>query len=198
MRKKVLFITSRPIYPITDGGQIRTAQQLNFLSKCYDVDIICQTERFVTKLSGQQFLLKHKVEYFRTPRWKSYLRTLRFLFNHKPLQVNYYYDQRIARYIKKHFSSYDIVFCNNIRTAEYVRELNGVKKVLDFVDAISMNYEKAKDKASGLKKLIYSIDYRRCKRYEQLVLESFDSCAIISEIDKSYIENVQKNLCGRE
>ena len=69
---------------------------------------------------------------------------------------------------------------------------------MDFVDAISMNYEKAKLKAHGLQKIIYTIDYKRCKQYEQMVLDVFDRCAIISEVDKQYIlQYEKKDICCR-
>ncbi len=191
--QRVLFITSRPIYPIVGGDQIRTAQQLEFLLQRYEVDVLYQSEQFAGQdLVKQNAPSVHKVICFRLPRWKSYLQTLLFLFNRLPLQVNYYYDRRIAQYIRRHKSEYDIVFCNNIRTAEYVRKLNGIKKAIDFVDAISMNYEKAQKLAHGIKKWIYAIDHKRCLRYERQVLNSFDSCAIISEIDKQYILKCQQ------
>lgn len=193
--KKILFISSRPIYPIVGGDQIRTAQQLEFLVKRFKVDVIYQAELFWEQKEPINKYLPsvNKVVCFNLPKWKSYLYTLRFLFNNLPLQVNYYYDDRIQRYLEKHYLEYEFVFCNNIRTAEYVRNLVGIRKFIDFVDAISMNYEKAQKQAHGLKRLIYNIDYKRCLRYEQQILSSFDSCAIISEIDKQYILKCQLN-----
>ena len=98
----------------------------------------------------------------------------------------------IAKKIDSILPNYDCVFCNNIRTAEYVREKNSLIKYLDFVDAISMNYDKARREAKGLKKLIYEIDYRRCRSYEQQCLVAFDSCAVISDVDNQYILSCQK------
>ena len=185
--KRLLFISSRPIYPIIGGDQIRTAQQLEFLCTKYKVDVIYQTE-VQSKMLICKYLPVVSVEKcFRSSKWMNYMRTLYFLCNHLPLQVNYYYDKEMKRYIDLHLSEYDIVFCNNIRTAEYVRRASNIVKVIDFVDAISMNYEKAKSKAKGLKRLIYEIDYRRCRRYERQVLKDFDRCATISEIDRQYI-----------
>lgn len=42
--KKALFISSRPIYPIIGGDQIRTAQQLDYLLQRYEVDVVFQSE----------------------------------------------------------------------------------------------------------------------------------------------------------
>lgn len=199
--KKVLFISSRPIYPIIGGDQIRTAQQLEFLLEKYDVDVVYQCtskdngilKKYAPKVNKSIFFKISKIQY--------YIQTLRFLFNNRPLQVNYYYNKKMKSYIDSCINEYDIVFCNNIRTAEYVRTTIGVIKLMDFVDAISMNYEKAKTKAHGLKKIIYMIDYKRCKKYEQSILNSFDRCAIISDIDKQYLcqnNNINISVIGNK
>lgn len=191
MAKKMLFISSRPIFPITGGDQIRTAQQLELLCRHFDVDVLYLTpnpedvaiEQFVTPIC-------HTFR-FHISRMRHYALTMRFLFNRLPLQVNYYYSPRVAKKVNSIIGGYDAVFCNNIRTAEYARR-HHVVKYLDFVDAISMNYDKARRKAGGLKRIIYSIDYRRCRRYEQECLNAFDSCAIISEVDNNYIQSCAK------
>lgn len=190
--KKILFISTRPIFPVLGGDQIRTVQQLKFLLQRYMVDII-----YLYSDNKNDNLLKaslseiNNIKSFRLPRWKSCLYTLRFLINTLPLQVNYYYDTNLKRYIDKHALEYDAIFCNNIRTAEYAKNLTGIIKYIDFVDAISMNYEKAWKRAHGVKKIIYWIDYKRCREYEKKVLATFDSCAIISDVDKQYILNVE-------
>ena len=187
MNKKVLFISSRAIFPIIGGDQIRTAQQLEFLLQKYDVDVVYQDSSKDNDILKKYAPKVHKSTCFKISRILYYLQTLRFLFNKRPLQVNYYYNKEMKHYIDSCINEYDIVFCNNIRTAEYVRNVRGIIKVMDFVDAISMNYEKAQREAKGLKKLIYMIDFKRCKYYEQLILNSFDKCAIISDIDRHYI-----------
>ena len=188
LMEKVLFISSRPLYPIISGIQIRTVQQLEFLLQRYNVDVIYQSEeKEDEKLLRKQLPKVGKIICFKLPKWKSYLQTLRFLFNRLPLQVNYYYEKKIQAYIDKHLSEYSIVFCNNIRTAQYVIETKNILKCIDFVDALSMNYEKARKRSYGIWKWIYAIEYKRCSAYEQQVLNSFDRCAIISEVDKQYL-----------
>jgi glycosyltransferase involved in cell wall biosynthesis len=109
-----------------------------------------------------------------------------FVFNRKPLQVNYYHFTKIQKWINIHINDYDAVFCNNIRTAEYVRK-NGKTKLIDFVDALSLNYQKALNNRKGLWHYIYKIDSTRCLKYERKLLEEFDKSFIISEVDKAYI-----------
>ena len=194
MKEKVLFISSRPIYPIVGGDQIRTVQQLEFLVQRYDVDVLYMDENEGYDVVKKYLPEVRNVYRFHVPKLKCYWQTLRFLFNSLPLQVNYYQNKRMKRFVAEHLNEYDIVFCNNIRTAEYVRqEKCSVRKCIDFVDAISMNYVQAIRQAHGLKKLIYWIDSRRCMRYEADIIKTFDCCAIISEVDKQFILNYGKN-----
>lgn len=197
--QKVLFISSRPLFPIVGGDQIRTVQQLEFLLQRYRVDVLYLTESKERDVTKEHLPAVGNVFCFHILKWRCYWQTLRFLFNAKPLQVNYYHNKRTQRFVAAHLDEYDMVFCNNIRTAEYVRWAKGVRKYIDFVDAISMNYTKAQHKARGLKKLIYKIDGRRCARYEQQVIRDFDNCAIISEVDKQYLLDYgTDNSCDRE
>lgn len=185
--KRVLFISSRPIYPILGGDQIRTSQQLELLAEKCSVDVVYITPNYKED-NVENFVANAKtLRRFRVSKIYHYIHTLKFLFNSLPLQVNYYYLWKVAKFIKSIYRDYDMIFCNNIRTAQYAMNLDCPVKCLDFVDAISMNYDKAKNQAKGIKRLIYSIDYKRCRKYEKTCLERFSSCAVISEIDNKYI-----------
>lgn len=193
MKPQILFISSRPLFPIIGGDQIRTVQQLNLLTERFNVDLLYISPNNKDEVPIAYRNLIGNIFRFKVGKFNSIIQTMRSLLNKLPLQVNYYYNRRVARTINSIISNYDCVFCNNIRTAEYVRNKTGIIKYIDFVDAISMNYDKARHKAHGLKKIIYEIDYRRCKKYEQSCLNSFDSCAVISEIDNQYIANANNN-----
>ena len=185
--KKVLFISSRPIYPLLGGDRIRTAQQLEFLTHRYCVDVIYMTETPCEDMVDKYLPKVNSVKQFVVSRWLCYFQTLRAIFNSLPLQVNYYYNSSVKEYIYSNVGKYDVIFCNNIRTAEYARSIVGPARYIDFVDAVSMNYEKAIREAHGIKRLIYKYDSKRCRCYEQILLQSFDACAIISDVDKNYI-----------
>ena len=61
-------------------------------------------------------------------------------------------------------------------------------KIVDFVDAISMNYEHAFKKSSwGLWKLIFYIDKKRTLFYERQIYNRFQKSIIISKNDADFI-----------
>jgi glycosyltransferase involved in cell wall biosynthesis len=63
-------------------------------------------------------------------------------------------------------------------------------KIIDYIDAISMNYQKAYEKSSyGLWKLLYKIDKEKLIEYERKMLSYFDQKIIISDVDRNFILN---------
>lgn len=187
--KKVLFISTRPPFPLYNGSAIRTFQAIKFFyESSYIVDILyltTQNDNAITNQGLKQYC--RNIYTFKISTFKSYLKVIwGFLSNRKPLQVNYYYFKSIEKIFLQNVSDYDIIFYNNIRTAEYLKHI-GSYKIMDFVDAISMNYEKAISRKGGLWHYIYRIDHQRCLKYEREILACFDKCMIISEIDRSYI-----------
>ena len=167
-----MFISSRRIYPTVDGEELELLSSWSFWLKRCIVDVI-----YITDVSSQDEVKNYlpqvnKVKEVVMPKWKSCLQTLRAAFNSLPLQVNYYYSDSLRDYISLMPGNMILFFCNNIRTAEYVRTISGPVKCIDFVDAISMNYENAASRTKGFKRFVYKIDFKRCRRYEQILLDS--------------------------
>lgn len=187
--KNLLFITSRPIYPIVGGDKIRTYQSLQLLKKHFNIHVVV----IGSDKDLEQVEKYNSYSYFCIPKWKHYLNTLRFLFNNLPLQVNYYYDIKVQQYIDNVIDQYDVAYCNNIRTAEYVRKYRTLYKIIDFVDAISMNYKKARKHGALLMRMIYNMDFQRCSKYESMIQNEFDSASVISIADRNFILNNSKS-----
>ena len=187
--EKVLILSSKPPYPIQDGAAIRTYQSIHIFAELgYSVDVlyISDSEDYETVKKGIGKYCENIFHYVITKK-QSYVKVLTgLLFNLRPLQVNYFYSRKIKQWIDKNADRYDIIYCNNIRTALYARNLK-ITKIMDFVDAYSMNYQSAREKTTGLWHWIYTIDFPRCEKLEQQILHEFDKCLIISEIDKEYI-----------
>ncbi|WP_062055026.1 glycosyltransferase [Aquimarina longa] len=189
-KPRLLLIFYRPPYPLVGGDKIRMHQNLRLLSTEFDVDVLFINENKKTKNIENDILKYSKnVISFSFSKINFYFSTLIGLFkNTKPLQVNYYYFEKVQKWIDLHINNYEYAFCSTIRTAEYIKDKK-IFKIIDFVDAISMNYEKAfKNKKWGLWKLIYMIDKKRVLNYEISLLPKFDRKIIISNIDKEYIE----------
>ncbi|MCL1943217.1 MAG: glycosyltransferase family 4 protein [Candidatus Azobacteroides sp.] len=193
MGKKILIINSKAPYPLHTGGEMRSYQMIKSLSQLYaydDIDLLYLTDKENPETDNGLRPYCKNIYSFTSSKYESIRNTLLGLvFGNLPLQVYYFYSSEIRQWIDNNLHRYDTVFCNNIRTAEYVRKKENVIKIIDYVDAISMNYERAKQKSSGIWKILYSIDHKRCLNYETDILERFDKTMIISAIDGKYISS---------
>lgn len=178
----------RPPYPLKSGAEIRMFNNIKMLSEKYSLDLIfinnqktdqnqiCYLKQFCENVINFDF---KKTEFI-----KNTIRGL--IFNKKPLQVNYYYFFEIQKWVDNNFRNYDLIFCNHIRTAEYFKNKT-VIKIIDYVDAMSMNYEKAYQNSKGFWKFIYWLEKGRISKYELEVSEKFDKKIIISNVDKEFL-----------
>ncbi len=186
---RILILSSKAPYPLVDGAAIRTFQSIYVLAELgYSVDVLYISEHddYDVVSKGLNKYCEH-LFHFIVKKRQAYMKVLKgLLFNAYPLQVNYFYSPKIKRWIDRNANKYDIVYCNNIRTALYAKDVK-VKKILDFVDAYSMNYQAARERTKGLWHWMYTIDFPRCEKFEQEMLQVFDKCLIISQIDKDYI-----------
>lgn len=187
--KKILILSSKPPYPLRDGAAIRTYQSIRLTAELgYLVDVLYLSETNVLpEVKKELAPFCNNIYTFILTKKQSYFNVLKGLMtNLLPLQVNYYYSRKAKKWINKNASNYDIIYCNNIRTAQYARGLKN-KVILDYVDAYSMNYQAARDNIKGLWHWIYAIDYIRCNKFEQQLLQEFDKFIIISDIDRTFI-----------
>jgi sugar transferase (PEP-CTERM/EpsH1 system associated) len=131
----------------------------------------------------ERFEAVHVREY---PKYRFYLNALRGVASRKPLQTHYYRFDSVSRWLAANHDRFDLFYCNHVRTAEYVGNYD-CPAVLDLVDAISRNYKKASENASGVWRAIYPIEWRRLRRYERRVVTEFDHSFIITEADRQFV-----------
>ena len=188
--KKILFLNSKSPYPIKDGAAIGTNQYLRFFHRLgYEVDLVYTSELNDLEVvrNGLSGICSH-IYHFHLPKYQSYLKVLKGLItNTHPLHVNYYHSNKVARWVRNHAKDYDILYCHNMRTALYVDGIDSYK-IWNIVDAFSMNYESARKNTTGIWHWIYTIDAKRCVKWECKLAESFNKMLIVSERDKQYIE----------
>lgn len=186
--KKILMISFRFPYPLTSGANIRIYNIGKILAKRYYVDLLVLNESSVANenLVELEKIFNKVVVYFFHP-LKFKINTLRGLLSKYPLQVYYYYFSKVQRWIDQHYANYDLILCFHIRMAEYLRKITYKPKVIDLIDATSINYSEAQNRAKGLWKYIYQIENKRLLPYELKIIKEFDKAFITSPFDKAYL-----------
>lgn len=188
--KKMLFICSKKPFPVQDGGAIRTMQMYKMLHQHFQIDLLYSCDN-ISECVNVNNEIPEDVTYlgFYLPKWKSILQAILGLVSNKPLQCAYFFNGNMNKYIKENINQYDYVFCNNIRTASYLKNCARTFRYIDFVDAISMNYSGAAEKHSFPYNLIYKLESKRLSKYESEICRNFNKKIIISEVDANYIKS---------
>ncbi|MFB5311954.1 glycosyltransferase [Enterococcus gallinarum] len=192
MREKLLVISYRAPYPIKSGDKIRMFQNVRILSLNYDVDLVYVDDNLENEDIKELEKYCNTVTKFKMSRVESIFSGIfNFIFKSWPLQVGYFHSSKMKKWIDKNISSYDKVFCNHLRSSSFILNKKGIKKYVDCVDAISLNYENKVKSCKGLERLVYSLELKKVKKYEQEIYSSFDVLFIISMRDKEYINNLK-------
>ncbi len=185
--KKILILSSRIPYPLVGGDRIRIYNTAKTLSKNYEIDLLCLNEgrvesEYVDKLKE----VFNEVICFSYHSLRFKWNALKGFFLKKSLQVSYYYFREVQKWMDDNYRRYGLIFCNHIRTVEYMRGID-CPKMVDLHDAISMNYALAATKAKGFWKIIYGLEGSRILPYEIETINRFDKSFIVSDRDRNYL-----------
>jgi sugar transferase (PEP-CTERM/EpsH1 system associated) len=157
------------------------------LAREHDVELLVVDEAPVDPEAVEELeTVFEAVHVFSYPNHRFYLNALAGIVSRKPLQTHYYQFDAVAEWLDANHGRFDLLYCNHVRTTEYVRGYDR-PKVVDLVDAISRNYRAASESAAGLWRLIYPIEWRRLRRYERRVAREFDHAFIITESDGQFV-----------
>ena len=192
---KLFVILSRVPYPLEKGDKLRAFNQIKELSRKHQIVLLALND---TKLDDRAVAELKKycvaISIVKFSKFTIFFNLVRAFFNGKPLQVGYFYfdkaQKKVDELIAKHKP--DHIYCQLIRTAEYIKKYPQITKTLDYMDVFSKGVERRKSTDPFYMKPFLAMEYRRLLRYEKKVFSYFTSKTIISEQDKSFIPHPQK------
>lgn len=194
--KKILMISFRFPYPLTDGSRIRVYNMAKILSERYWVDLLAISDRSAED-EQQKYLedlekIFKKVVVFNHSSLICKLNAAKGFLSGLPFQTQYHYFPGVQKWIDEHQGDYDLIWCHHIRMANYLKKVR-IPKVIDFVDATSLNYKENQRRAYGIWKLFLSIESQRTLKYEHQQLHDFGKAFITSPYDKDWLEKSQRS-----
>ena len=192
---KLFVLLSRVPYPLEKGDKLRAFNQIKELSRKHQIVLFALND---TKLDDKAMAELKKycvaISIVKFSKFTIFFNLVRALFNGKPLQVGYFYfdkaQKKVDELIAKHKP--DHIYCQLIRTAEYIKKYPQIPKTLDYMDVFSKGMERRKSTEVFYMKPFLAMEYRRLKRYENKVFAYFTTKTIISEQDKNFIPHPQK------
>lgn len=189
---KIVFLTSRFPFPISKGDQLRVFFQIQSLSKQNDVYLVALSDKAIDQHHLSQLSFCKQVRVFKVGALPQIVSITKCLINHNPFQVGYFYSQTAKKSVVEYIKQVrpDYVHCHLLRTVEYVKDLVGFEKSLDFMDAFSIGMKKRGDiEKNPVKKIFLMSEYRRLKNYEENAFNYFNRFTIISNQDANFINH---------
>ncbi len=197
MGKRILYLTTRLPYPVVGGDRLRMyniLKQLKLLG--YEVTLIS----LVTQDDDIRGAMEHNEFYSKLitvpfNRKMAYLYAAKAVFNDKPFIVEYFYSREMQKVVDNLLKkeNFDIITGYMIRIAPYLEKYKDENIIIDFVDAVSMMYQRRiKNVQSLWDKFKIGIEYIKVKNYEKKCTKNFKMQTVISQTDKDYIEKFVK------
>lgn len=185
----LFILLSRFPYPIEKGDKLRAYYQIKSLSQYHTIYLCALTDTAVSNQSLKELERYCKeVHIIKLSLWIRLVNLVRSVFSFYPFQVAYFYSPKHKRKIVSLIETIkpQHIYCQLIRTAEYVKELP-IPKTIDYQDVFSQGAFRRLDSSSWLMKTFLTLEYRRLIVYEHHVFPFFNHKIIISETDKELI-----------
>lgn len=198
MRDKLnlLVLSSRFPYPIERGDKLRLYYQLLDLKKTFNIHLISLTDEEISKEDLQHInQMCNSINIYTLSKSASYISVFRnLIFGNLPSQTQYFSRNSLRRKITKEIAlkKIDLAYIQLVRMGEYIP--NHIPSVLDLMDAFSFGAQiKSKNKNPFIK-YFWTQENNRLKAYEKNISNKVNKLTIISELDKSRMEYLEKDL----
>lgn len=187
---RILFLASRFPYPLTQGDRLRAYHFLQLLSKCHQIVLVApiQTREEYHGLPLLQSFCK-QVEVVPVSRVSRALNLVKAPFLPLPWQVTYYLDRRIQQKVEQLLTqtTFDVIHVQLARMAPFVQQWSKTPKVLDFIDALSLNMARRAQQEQKLVSWLFASEAKRMQQYERELTSEFHQLMVCSAIDRHTI-----------
>jgi sugar transferase (PEP-CTERM/EpsH1 system associated) len=194
---KLFVLLSRVPYPLEKGDKLRAYEQLKILNQDFNIHLCClHNNTAVSKeIDSELGKICDNYSIVKLSRFNRIASILIGIFSKKPIQVSYFFQKQANEKIQQQISQFkpDHIYCQLIRTSEYVKNYRGVSKTLDYMDALSAGMSRRIKGANFIKRLVYSTEFKRLKHYETQIFDFFDNTSIISSPDREKIHHKKNN-----
>jgi glycosyltransferase involved in cell wall biosynthesis len=189
-REKLVVFLSRFPFPLEKGDKLRAFYQIQSLAEKFDIYLICTSEKKVSSSDLEKLKPYCKeIHYFELKKSLIFLNLFNAIFNNKPFQVAYFSQNWIKKEVDFLLETIkpNHIYCQLIRSTEYVKNYHFCNKTLDIMDALSKGMERRSLKSNFILKQLFKEEAQRLLKYERQILNYFENSLIISQQDKGFI-----------
>lgn len=190
----LMVILPRVPYPIEKGDKLRAYHQIKELSKQHDITLCALNDKPLHPKALENLKPFCKsIHIFNLTKPGILWNIIKAGLTGKPFQVGYYFNRKILKKIDHIIlqSQPDHIYCQLIRVAEYVKNTD-IPKTLDYQDVFSKGIERRIKTAPLLFKPVFTLEFKRLKKYEHQAYNLFNHTTIISIPDRQHIPHSER------
>jgi sugar transferase (PEP-CTERM/EpsH1 system associated) len=187
---KLLFITARFPYPPVKGDKAIPYYRLKTMAQEHEITLLTFYES-AQELTGLERVAPFCKEVITVK--KSLLRslfnmTVWGLFSRLPFQVLYYRSRKFTNALKELTAreNFDLIHVYMLRIAWCAADAN-IPKVLELIDSMQLNFQRRAEQEKWPLKLLFYMELKRLKGYENRMVRRYDRCIVVSDKDRQTI-----------
>jgi len=187
---RILFITPRLPFPPLRGYQLRAWHQLRLLSRRHSITLACYSDAPDSSEALRQ-LSTYCEEIIRVPyrAWRSIGAVCIGLVRGKPLQSCIYETPEMRRAIGSLLAEkrHEVAHVQLARMAGFLDGETSIPRVIDLVDALSLNLRRRGSFDRGPLRLLANAEANRLLTYEREICCTWDRAIVVSPVDRAAI-----------
>lgn len=198
-KKNILFLTPRFPFPLIGGDRLKPYNLMKHLAKKHNVTLIS----FYIDLPIKQAYIKEieslGVELIPIPLkiTQAALKTVLRMPGPRPLEIDFFTQPEFEKAVKEQLNKkkYDIGISFFMRTAEYLRNRNGFKKILVAEDCRVLYQNRSYKESKNLKqKAVRYWEVMKLRKYEPNVVNNFDITTLVTYEDIEAMKKQNKDV----
>lgn len=199
---KVLFLFTRPLFPLNTGAKIRTFNLLKGVAQYHDVTFatFAPTPSEVEALKQMEPFCK-RILHLKSKKFSNFqliYLLIRNFFSKRPLTIQKYWSKPAMRQIDAEMKreKFDLIHCDQPHMAPYVERFTQVPRLLNEHNIESQITRRYAEKSRGwLKKKFLMWQWRKMETYERSLWRSFDRVSVVSQVDMDTLLAYEPDTC---
>lgn len=189
---KILYVCHRFPFPPQRGGKIRPFNMIKHLNGNHEVTVaslVCSDAEAKAAEGLGDYCTKYLME--KVDDYVAAGRMVARLPTPVPSSMGYFYSRKLARQIRRELATgnYDLIFVHCSSVAQYVEDVTGIPKILDFGDMDSqkwLTYAKVRRYPLALG---YFVEGAKLERAEKKLAKKFDYCTCTTRAEMATLES---------
>jgi polysaccharide biosynthesis protein PslH len=185
---RVLYATVRPPAPQGMGDQLIAYEQLARLGADDEIHLLSLDDGRHDRAQLEAMLAPHCRSIHLLPYRPRRRRAWRSLYNGLPVLVNLFYTPALRARLESIVRAVapDLLHVQTVHLTEHFNHLE-IPKVLDLIDAMSLNMMRRASRERGLRHVVYRREAAMLKRYERRTMARYQAVSLVSAADAAYL-----------